>query len=85
MRAMAGEVVYEIVDGCIAVVTLDRPHKLNAVDAAMAQGLADAARRSEEDPGVRVVILMSSGDRAFCVGADLSAGTAKRAPVWKGR
>src|SRR5262245_12553574 len=78
MGAMADGVVYELVDGCIAVVTLDRPHKLNAIDAAMGQGLADAAQRSEADPDVRVVILTSSGDKAFCVGADLTAGTTPR-------
>jgi enoyl-CoA hydratase/carnithine racemase len=78
MCAMGGEVVYEIVDGCIAVVTLDRPHKLNAIDAAMGEGLADAARRSDGDPDVRAVILTASGGRAFCVGADISDGTAPR-------
>jgi enoyl-CoA hydratase len=73
---MADEVLYEVVDGSIAVVTLNRPQKRNAVDAAMARALADAVRRTEQDPGVRVVILTSSSDQAFCAGADLAATAA---------
>jgi enoyl-CoA hydratase/carnithine racemase len=73
---MADEVLYEIADGGIAVVTLNRPEKRNAVNAAMAQAVAAAVRRSEEDPGVRVVILTSSNDRVFCAGADLAAAAA---------
>jgi enoyl-CoA hydratase/carnithine racemase len=70
---MADEVLYELVDGGIAVVTLNRPEKRNAVNAAMAQAIADAVRRTERDPGVRVVVLTSSNDRVFCAGADLAA------------
>jgi enoyl-CoA hydratase/carnithine racemase len=69
---MADEVLYELADGGIAVITLNRPEKLNAVNAAVARGLAAAMARSEDDPGVRVVILTSSSARAFCAGADLT-------------
>jgi enoyl-CoA hydratase/carnithine racemase len=67
------EVLYELRDAGIVVVTLNRPDKRNAVDAAVTRGITDAVRRSEEDPDVRVVVLTSSDARVFCAGADLGA------------
>lgn len=69
---MAHQVVrYESVDG-VAVVTIDRPDKLNALDAAVGEGLRDAWRRLDEGED-RVAILTGAGERAFSVGADLDA------------
>jgi enoyl-CoA hydratase/carnithine racemase len=70
---MTEVVRYEIVEDWIAVVTIDRPDKRNAVNADVAQGLAAAVTRSEADDKVRVVILRSSGDQVFSAGADLKA------------
>jgi enoyl-CoA hydratase len=70
---MADEVLYEKQDGGIAVVTLNRPEKRNAVTPEMAAGLDAAVKRSEADPEVRAVILTSSNDKTFCAGADLAA------------
>lgn len=66
-------VIFSVKDH-VARVTIDRPEKMNAVDAATADLLEDAWQSIEANPDVRVVILTGSGDRAFCAGADLKAG-----------
>ena len=54
--------------------TIDRPKVLNAVDATSAPAAATrSGTEIEADPDVRVVVLTGAGDRAFCVGADMSA------------
>lgn len=65
-----GTVSYEVADG-IALVTIDRPDKLNALTLQMYDGLGCAFDRARDDDGVGVVVLTGAGDRAFCVGADL--------------
>lgn len=62
---------YEVRDH-IAVVTLNRPEALNAVNSALSIGVGDALAEAAEDPEVRVVVLTGTG-RAFCAGADLKA------------
>jgi len=64
------------IDGEMALVTLARPEKLNALTPAMLDELEAAARRVEADAAVRVVVLTGSGERAFCVGADINAWAA---------
>jgi enoyl-CoA hydratase len=56
----------------IAIVTLNRPEKRNAVNAAMARALDACVKRVEADPDIRVAILTSSNDKVFCAGADLA-------------
>ena len=70
---MSEVVRYEIVEDWIALVTIDRPEKRNAVNVEVAQGMAAAVTRSEADDKVRVVVLCSSGGEVFCAGADLNA------------
>ncbi|WP_144107182.1 enoyl-CoA hydratase/isomerase family protein [Paraburkholderia sp. BCC1886] len=60
------------VDGHIATLTIDRPAKLNALTLQMYQDLGRAFIEAREDDRVRVVVLTGSGERAFCVGADLT-------------
>jgi enoyl-CoA hydratase/carnithine racemase len=60
------------VDGSVAVITFDRPAKLNALTLAMYRDLGAAFRRARDDRNVRAVVLTGAGDRAFCVGADLT-------------
>ncbi len=55
----------------VAEIVLDRPTALNALDTSLAEQLADAARVIADDTTVRAVLLSSSSERAFCVGADL--------------
>lgn len=57
--------------GRITVVTLDRPHRRNAVDRDTAQALADAFRAFDADPDALVAVLTGVG--TFCAGADLKA------------
>ncbi|WP_428954055.1 enoyl-CoA hydratase/isomerase family protein [Streptomyces sp. cg35] len=54
----------------VAVVTLDRPHRHNAIDAATAVELAEVWRQFRFDDGVRAIVLTGAGERAFCTGID---------------
>lgn len=58
-------------EGPVAVVTLNRPKRMNALDAALRLALGRTFRDLEADPSVRVAILTGAG-RAFCAGMDLS-------------
>ena len=73
----AAAVLYELVeDGRVAIVTLNRPERLNAYNTAMRDGLYEALRAADDDSQVRVVILRGNG-RAFCSGGDIAEfGTA---------
>jgi enoyl-CoA hydratase/carnithine racemase len=55
----------------VATVTLSRPESLNAVDSATAEELQAIWLQLEADTDVRCIVLTGSGERAFCVGADL--------------
>jgi enoyl-CoA hydratase/carnithine racemase len=54
----------------VAVVTLDRPAKLNAIDLPTASELAACWRALRFDDSVRAVVLTGAGERAFCTGFD---------------
>ena len=56
----------------ITTIRLNRPEKLNAVDREMLDMLDAEVNRLHQDESVRVVVLEGSGERAFCVGADLN-------------
>jgi enoyl-CoA hydratase len=58
----------------VAVATLNRPEKLNAVDGVMHRELATLAPDADADPEVRVLVLTGAG-RAFCAGGDFGRGT----------
>ncbi|MER5752396.1 enoyl-CoA hydratase/isomerase family protein [Streptomyces sp. NPDC002088] len=60
-------------DTGVAVVTLDRPTKLNAVDLDTAAELAAVWREFRFDDTVRAVVLTGAGERAFCTGLDRDA------------
>lgn len=57
--------------GPVAVITLNRPAQLNAINAEVRQGLYDAFARFENDGAARVAVLTGAGDKAFCAGMDL--------------
>jgi len=59
------------VDGGVAVVSIDRPDKLNAMNLAVFDGLTAAAERAAADPAVRAVVVRGEG-RAFSSGLDTS-------------
>lgn len=69
---MAESLVTCVSDGHIAIVTLAREAKLNALTPAMLDDLEAIARGLEADQQVRVVLLTGAGGKAFCVGADIN-------------
>jgi enoyl-CoA hydratase len=68
----AAEVRYER-RGSAAVLTIDRPERRNAIDAAAARGLREGLEAFEADAAARVLVLTGAGGEAFCAGADLKA------------
>ncbi|MFH9427036.1 enoyl-CoA hydratase/isomerase family protein [Streptomyces sp. NPDC017615] len=66
-----GEFVLVRRHGYVAELVLDRPKAMNAVSTEMARSLAAACTALAADRDARVVVLTSSAERAFCVGADL--------------
>ena len=66
------QITYEVADG-IATITMNRPEKLNAFTGTMMAEMIDAFDKVDADDAVRCVIVTGAG-RAFCAGADLSAG-----------
>lgn len=61
-----------VLDGAVARLTIRRADKLNALDAAMVDGLLPICRRLERS-GARVLILTGEGERSFCAGGDIDA------------
>jgi enoyl-CoA hydratase/carnithine racemase len=64
---------YDVSEG-IATITLDRGDGLNAMNKQMVFELLDVFDKTDSDDAVRAVIMTGAGERAFCVGADLSSG-----------
>jgi len=64
------EVLLEVNDG-VALVTLNRPAKLNAVTPEMSASLERLAAWANDDNGIRVVVLTGAGERAFSAGSDI--------------
>jgi enoyl-CoA hydratase/carnithine racemase len=67
------EILYAVEDRVLTI-TLNRPEKLNAFTGRMMFEVLDALDRADADDDVRAIIFTGSG-RAFCAGADLSAGS----------
>ncbi len=68
---MSDRVQIEITDG-VADVRLTRPDKMNALDGAMFQAIADAGETVKADDSIRAVVLSGEG-RAFCSGLDFGS------------
>ncbi len=66
-----GEFVAVRRHGYVAELVLDRPKAMNAVSTDMARSIAGACEALAADRDARVVVLTSTHERAFCVGADL--------------
>ena len=56
----------------IAVITINRPTKLNALNKATIQELHDGFKTLNEDTAVKAIIITGSGEKAFVAGADIS-------------
>src|SRR3954469_7597151 len=68
---MASSLTFDLTDG-IARVTVNRPDKLNALNAIVMAELGDAVTRIETDSAVRGVIVTGAGNKAFVAGADIN-------------
>ena len=66
-----GKILQRITEG-VGVITFNNPEKRNAMSLDMWEGLGSALIELRDDPGVRVVILVGAGDKAFVSGADIS-------------
>ena len=73
--AEEGPITIDIHDG-IMLLTLYRPSAMNAFTVEMKDALIDALDEADANDAVRAVIFTGDGDRAYCAGADLSAGGA---------
>ena len=73
-------VLFERLDSGVAVVTLNRPERMNAWGGGLATDFYRCIDRAEADPDVRVIVLTGSG-RAFCAGADMGGGTIAGADI----
>jgi enoyl-CoA hydratase/carnithine racemase len=60
----------------IFTLTLNRPDRMNAFTGEMMAEMIEAFDQADADDSVRAIIVTGAGDRAFCAGADLSAGAA---------
>jgi crotonobetainyl-CoA hydratase len=65
-------IIFEKLDH-VAVITLNRPEVLNAVNSQLCADVGEALEVIANDPKIRVSVITGSGSRAFCVGADLKA------------
>lgn len=57
----------------IALITINRPERLNALDQEHYTGLSKAWQRVRDDHAVRVAIVTGAGEKSFCVGADIKS------------
>jgi len=67
---MSDEVLYEV-DGHVAIITMNRPEKHNAMNQEVSTGLRDGFIQARDDRNIRAVVLTGAGDKAFSAGADL--------------
>src|SRR5215467_6663804 len=68
--AQAGPVLHEVRQDGVAVLVMNRPDRLNALNNELATALNDSLGRIAKDESVRVVVVTGAG-RAFCAGGDL--------------
>src|ERR1700722_19638923 len=64
-------VLFEADAAGIALITINRPDKLNALSAAVIAELRDAFERIAGDSAIRAAILTGAGEKAFVAGADI--------------
>ena len=64
-------------DGPIAIITVNRPEVMNAMNNALVEEYALAFKEAENDPEVKALILTGEGDKAFMAGADINEVAAR--------
>ncbi|MEB2401062.1 MAG: enoyl-CoA hydratase/isomerase family protein [Alcaligenaceae bacterium] len=68
-------------DRHVATITINRPERMNAMDAEHYQGLSEAWMRVRDDPDIRVAIITGAGDKSFSAGADLKSFVNRAPPL----
>jgi enoyl-CoA hydratase len=81
---MTAQAVVTKIENRLMLITINRPEAKNAINAAVAQGLADALIQLDADPDIRVGIL-TGAQNTFCAGMDLKAFIRGESPVVPGR
>jgi enoyl-CoA hydratase/carnithine racemase len=71
----------DLLDDGIAVITINRPDKRNALDAEHYQALSEAWTRVRDDDAIRVAIITGAGDKVFSAGADLKSWIGRKVPL----
>jgi 2-(1,2-epoxy-1,2-dihydrophenyl)acetyl-CoA isomerase len=67
------ELLRELTDEGVLVLTLNRPETMNSMNGAISQGLMAACQETKGNDAIRVIVITGTG-RGFCSGADLSSG-----------
>jgi E-phenylitaconyl-CoA hydratase len=74
----------DIIEDGIALITINRPDKRNALDEPHYQALSAAWQRVRDDTAIRVAIVTGAGDKAFSAGADLKSFIPRQAGAAEG-
>ena len=69
---MKDVLLVERLEGRVALLTVNRPEKMNALNSEVRQALFAAFRELAGDDGVRVVVITGAGEKAFIAGADIA-------------
>ena len=59
------------IDNGVAIVTLNRPESMNALNGELREAIIATARALDTNDDVNAVVFTGAGDKAFCAGADL--------------
>lgn len=70
-----------IVEDAVAIITINRPERRNAMDAEHYKALSRAWIEVRDNPGIRAAIITGAGDKAFTAGADIKSFTAAAPPL----
>jgi E-phenylitaconyl-CoA hydratase len=76
----------DLLEGGIAVITINRPEKRNALDAEHYQALSEAWTRVRDDDAIRVAVVTGAGDKVFSAGADLKSWIGRKvdmSQIWQ--
>ena len=71
--------VHLVIEGDVAVITLARPEKLNALDMPMILALERAAHSVDANSSVKAAVITGQGEKAFCAGGDIAAWSTESA------